>query len=72
VTEGRADEVIVSAVGVATIVCEADAVWAGLPLSVTVAVKVEVPLVVGVPEIMPVDGAKFTPAGSLPDVMDQV
>ena len=70
-TAGSAEEVIVSAVGVATIVSEVDVVWAGLPLSVTVAVKVEDPLVVGVPEIAPFD-ARLSPAGSLPDVIDQV
>jgi hypothetical protein len=41
-------------------------------LSVTVAVKVEVPIAVDVPEIIPVDGVRLKPAGSLPDVIDQV
>jgi hypothetical protein len=65
-----AEEVIVSAVGVATIVSDVDVVWAGLPLSVTVVVKVADPLVVDVPEIAPFD-ARLSPAGSLPDVIDQ-
>jgi len=41
-------------------------------LSVTVAVKLDVPLVVGVPEITPVVPASVNPAGRLPDVIDQV
>jgi hypothetical protein len=40
-------------------------------LSLTVAVKLYVPLVVGVPEMMPVVAARVTPAGRLP-VIDQV
>jgi hypothetical protein len=44
---------------------------AGLPASVTFAVKLEVPLAVGVPEIRPVLAVKVSPAGRLP-VMDQV
>jgi hypothetical protein len=34
-------------------------------------VKLEVPLAVGVPEIAPVAEANFSPAGRLPDEMDQ-
>jgi hypothetical protein len=34
--------------------------------SVTLAVKVSVPAVVGVPEITPVDAARLNPAGSVP------
>jgi hypothetical protein len=48
----------------------ADATCAGLLLSVTVAVKVEVPLDAGVPVITPVEGASASPAGSLPAVID--
>lgn len=47
-------------------------VWAGLPASVTVAVKLDIPLAAGVPEIRPVLAAKVRPAGRLPAVMDQV
>jgi hypothetical protein len=50
----------------------ADFVWTGAPLSLTVAVKLDVPLVVGVPEMMPVVAASVSPAGRLPEVMDQV
>jgi hypothetical protein len=48
----------------------ADFVCAGLDESVTVAVKLAVPVAVGVPEIRPVDGARVSPAGSAPPVMD--
>ena len=50
----------------------ADLVWTGEPLSLTVAVKLDVPLVVGVPEMIPVVAAKVSPAGRLPEVIDQV
>ncbi len=39
----------------------ADVVWAGVPLSLTVAVKLEVPLVEGVPEMIPVVAARPLP-----------
>ena len=47
-------------------------VWTGEPLSLTVAVKLEVPLVVGVPEMIPVVAARESPAGRLPAVIDHV
>jgi hypothetical protein len=62
--------VIVRAVDATTIESVADLVCAGLPASVTVAVKLNVPLAVGVPEIRPVDEASERPAGRLPDVID--
>ena len=49
-----------------------DFVCAGLLLSVTLAVKLKTPLTVGVPEIPPVVGAKVSPFGRLPAVIDQV
>jgi len=49
----------------------ADWVCTGLLLSVTLTVKLEVPLLVGVPEMTPVD-ASVRPAGRLPEVIDQV
>jgi hypothetical protein len=49
----------------------ADCVCAGLEESVTVAVKLTVPLVVGVPETVPLD-ARVRVLGRLPPVMDQV
>jgi hypothetical protein len=41
-------------------------------LSLTDAVKLNVPLVVGVPEMMPVVAARVSPAGSVPVVIDHV
>jgi hypothetical protein len=46
------------------------AVW--LEVSVTLAVKLEVPAVVGVPEIAPVAGVSDSPAGKLPTSRLQV
>jgi hypothetical protein len=43
----------------------------GFPASVTVAVKLDVPLAVGVPEIAPL-ADRLRPAGRLPEVIDQV
>ncbi len=51
---------------------ETDLVCAGLPASVTVAVKLDVALAVGVPEMRPVPAIKVRPAGRLPAVIDQV
>jgi hypothetical protein len=42
-----------------------------VPLSVTVAVKLNVPLAEGVPEMIPVVAARVSPAGRLPAI-DQV
>ena len=50
----------------------ADCFCTGDPLSLTVAVKLDVPLEVGVPEIVPVVAANVKPAGRLPDVIDHV
>ena len=41
-------------------------------LSVTRTVKLDVPAVVGVPVIAPVDGLSVSPAGRVPDCIDQV
>ena len=73
VAEARIAEVMVRAEVVGATVIEVAAVWvcAGLLLSVTLTVKVEVPLWVGVPEITPVDD-KLRPAGRVPETMDQV
>jgi hypothetical protein len=54
------------------IVMGVDAFSAGLLLSVTAAVKPEAPLVVGIPEIFPVEGVRINPAGSLPEAIDQM
>jgi hypothetical protein len=72
VTEGSEGEASVSVVGLTRIAAVADLVCAGLLLSVTVTVKVEDPLAVGVPAIIPVDDARVTPAGRLPELIDQV
>jgi hypothetical protein len=64
--------VIARAAGATTIERLADFVCAGFPASATVAVKLNVPVAVGVPEIRPVLEARLSPAGRLPDVMDQV
>jgi hypothetical protein len=50
----------------------ADFVCAGLAESATVAVKLNVPLTAGVPEIVPVVAARLMPAGRLPAVKAQV
>jgi hypothetical protein len=68
VTEGKVEAVIASGVGATTRVTVADAAWMGLLLSLTDAVKVEVPLVAGVPKITPEDD-RLSPAGTLPDVI---
>jgi hypothetical protein len=44
----------------------------GLLLSVTAAVRVDVPLWVGTPETIPVDCARDNPAGNLPVAIDQM
>jgi hypothetical protein len=75
VPEGNDEEVIVRVAGGAaatTIDIAADFVWTGLPLSVTVAVNLDVPLAVGVPEIAPLLTDKLRPAGRLPVLIDHV
>jgi hypothetical protein len=48
-----------------------ETIWAGLLLSVTLAVKLNVPALVGLPLIIPaVD--KVSPAGKVPELMDHV
>jgi hypothetical protein len=44
-------------------------VCAGLPESVTPIIKLDVPLVVGVPDITPFCSDRASPAGRLPDVI---
>ena len=58
------EEVIVRTVGATVIEVATDCVWAGLLLSVMVAVKPNVPVAVGVPEMTPEAGARVSPAGS--------
>lgn len=66
------EEVIVSTFGPTTIDRAVDFVCTGLPLSLTATVKLEVPSVVGVPEITPVPAARLNPAGRLPAEIDHV
>ena len=61
-----------SVVGAMTSERVTDLVWAGEPASVTAAVKVAVPLAVGVPEIRPFDVFMLSPAGRFPETNDQV
>ena len=68
----KIEYVIANAVAPITIEVAADFVCAGLPPSVTVTVKGVVPVVVGVPEITPVAGARANPAGRVPVVIDHV
>lgn len=69
VTAGRPG--IVTLRAVAPTVMETGAVvdWTGLLLSMAFTVKLETPLPVGVPEIMP-DEERDRPAGRLPDATD--
>jgi hypothetical protein len=64
--------VIVSDVAAMVIDIAVERVWTGLLLSLTLAVKVNVPLAVGVPEISPLLAASVNPAGRLPELIDQV
>ena len=41
-------------------------------MSVTLTARLVTPVVVGVPEIVPVVAARVNPAGRLPDVIDHV
>src|ERR1700722_2715065 len=71
---GRTYHVVpVFAIGAAAIVMLSvvDAVWTGVPLSVTATTKVEVPALVGVPAIAPVPD-RLRPVGRTPDVSDHV
>jgi hypothetical protein len=65
-------EPVVCCAAATTMDVAADCVCTGVPLSLTVAVKLNVPVADGVPEIIPVVAARVRPAGSAPDVIDQV
>jgi hypothetical protein len=73
---GRTYQVVPGPVGegaAATVIeAEADFVCVGLLLSLTIAVKLEVPTAVGVPEIVPVVAARVSPVGRLPELIDHV
>jgi len=68
VTTGSDEARISSGAGVTEIVIGVDATWAGLQLSLTDTVKVEVPLTVGVPVMAPVADWRVSPEGRAPDV----
>ena len=72
VPDGTED--VVSARGMAATTSERviDLACAGLDESTTLKVKPVVLLAVGVPEMIPVAGAKLSPEGRSPFVMDQV
>jgi hypothetical protein len=70
VPEGTLDVVIARAAAVTAIDRLTDLACAGLPESATLAVKLNVPAAVGVPEIRPVLEARESPAGSAPEEMD--
>jgi hypothetical protein len=67
----RLEVVTVNCDAVTAIDSCAEAVCAGDPLSVTVTVKLEVPVAVGEPEITPALDID-SPAGRLPEVTDHV
>ena len=71
---GREDVLMVRVDDAAAITIEraVDLVCAGLPASVTVTVKLELPVAVGFPEIRPEVAFNESPAGRLPPVMDQL
>ena len=48
------------------------AVWAGEPASCTETPKEKSPLTAGVPETRPVEGARLSPAGRVPEETNQV
>ena len=50
----------------------AEAVVVGEPESLTLIVKLEVPAVVGMPEIVPVGAVSVRPAGNVPEVILQL
>jgi hypothetical protein len=47
-------------------------VWAGEPPSLRLTPKEKLPLPVGFPEMTPIDAARLSPAGRLPEEIDQV
>lgn len=72
VPPARVEVVTASVFAATTINKGADLLCTGLPASLTVTIKLEVPLAVGVPEITPVEAANVRPAGRLPEVTDQL
>ena len=72
VADGSAEVVMAREAEAMVMEVATDFVWIGLPLSLTDAVKLKVPPAVGVPEMTPVVGVRVSPAGRLPEAIDQV
>jgi hypothetical protein len=72
VAEGK--EVVVTRSAGAATTSESRTDWdcVGFDASATAAVNLKVPLAVGVPEMSPVALARLSPAGSVPEVIDQL
>jgi hypothetical protein len=64
--------VIVNVAGTTAIDRLTDLLWTGFSVSATVAVRVNVPAAVGVPEMIPSDGTRLSPVGRLPEEIDQL
>jgi hypothetical protein len=71
VPDGSVVEVIARVTGAMTIEKDVDMVCAGFPASATLAVKLNVPVDVGVPAMIPVVVLKLRPFGRAPEVMVQ-
>jgi len=72
VPPGSEDVVIASAGGATTSDRVTVFVCTGLDESETEKVRLLVPLAVGFPEITPVDAARLSPEGRVPELIDQV
>lgn len=72
VPDGTVDVLNTRGMGATTSERVTDLACAGLDESTTLKVKLEVLLAVGVPEMTPVAGARLSPEGRAPLVMDQV
>jgi hypothetical protein len=72
VPEDKDDVVIARATGATASVRETDFVCTGLDESVTLNVNLVELFVVGCPEMIPVDAARLSPAGRLPEEIDHV
>ena len=70
-TAGNVAGMICNWAAVTAMVMPSDAFLEGDSLSLTVAVKFELPLAVGAPEMIPAD-ERVSPVGRLPDVTDQL
>jgi hypothetical protein len=71
-TEGSVVAAIFNMAAATAMVIETEVAWAGLLLSFTTAVKVAVPLTLGMPEIVPVEELSARPVGRLPEAIDHL